>query len=99
MTHRKLQPAGDHILIKYADAKDTKRRSATVSSSSKSKKSAAKVISFGPGREAADGSMIPLDLKVGQRIFVRRACGVKIRLNRQSYAVIRQDDLMVGPRK
>jgi chaperonin GroES len=60
------------------------------------KPSAAKVIAVGPGRENADGTTIPLGLKVGERVFVDRTCGVKIRLNRQSYAVVRKHDLIAS---
>jgi chaperonin GroES len=95
MTHRKLQPSGDHILIKYAMASGAKsRRLASPLARRKEKASVAKVIAVGPGREAEDGTVIPLGLKVGQRVFVNRSCGIKIRLNRQSYAVIRKDDLV-----
>jgi chaperonin GroES len=94
MTHRKLQPSGDHILIKYAMASRAKSRPATPVARRKEKGSVAKVIAVGPGREAADGTTIPLGLKVGQRVFVDRSRGIKIRLNRQNYAVIRKDDLV-----
>lgn len=94
MTHRKLQPSGDHILIKYTMATRAKSRSAVPVARRKEKTSVAKVIAVGPGRETADGTVIPLGLKVGQRVFVNRSCGIKIRLNRQSYAVIRKDDLV-----
>jgi chaperonin GroES len=96
MMHRKLQPSGDHILIQYADGARAQTASAKIAARPKGKKSAAKVIAVGPGREAADGSVTPLGLKVGQRVFVKRACGIKIRLNRQSYAVIRKRDLVAA---
>ena len=97
MIHRKLQPSGDHILIKYAVTSRAKSRLPSPLARRKEKASVAKVIAVGPGRETADGTVIPLGLKVGQRVFVNRSCGIKIRLNRQSYAVIRKDDL-VGTR-
>ncbi|MGH7957838.1 MAG: co-chaperone GroES family protein [Opitutaceae bacterium] len=95
MTHRKLQPSGDHILIQYADA--TRARAAGPGTSRrKEKASVAKVIAVGPGQEGADGSMIPLGLKVGEKVFVNRSRGVLIKLNRRSYAVIRKHDLVVA---
>jgi chaperonin GroES len=94
MTHRKLQPSGDHILIKYAIASRAKTRRVVVAARRKEKAAVAKVIAVGPGCEAADGTMIPLGLKVGQHVFVNRSCGIKIRLNRKSYAVIRKNDLV-----
>jgi chaperonin GroES len=94
MTHRKLQPSGDHILIKYAIATRGRTRPAKPVARRKEKAAVAKVIAVGPGSEAADGTVIPLGLKVGQRVFVNRSCGIKIRLNRKSYAVIRKDDLV-----
>jgi len=93
MTSRKLQPSGDHILIQFAraaravaQANASRRRKATASP--------AKVIAVGPGKESADGNVIPLGLKVGERILVERGRGIKIRLHRQNYAVIRKQDLV-----
>ena len=94
MNPRKLQPSGDHILIKYADATPATRRSGKVVRMPKQKSAVARVVAVGPGREQADGSTIPLGLKVGQRVFVDGARGIKIRLNRRSYTVIRKRDLV-----
>ena len=44
--------------------------------------------------ETSDGNVIPLGLKVGEKIFVERGRGIKIRLHRQNYAVIRKQDLV-----
>ena len=93
MLHRKLQPSGDHILIQYADAPQTGVAVANVSRR-KVKAARARVVAVGPGQAGADGNVIPLGLKVGERILVDRACGVRIKLKRQSYAVIRQGDLV-----
>jgi chaperonin GroES len=93
MPHRKLQPSGDHILIQYADAPPTGVAVANVSRL-RLKASPARVIAVGPGQAGADGNVIPLGLKVGERILVDRPCGVRIKLKRQSYAVIRQGDLV-----
>lgn len=95
MNPRKLQPSGDHVLIQYADAALSVCVTSDASQGEK-KPSVAKVIAVGPGRERADGTTIPLGLKVGERVFVDRTCGIKIRLNRQSYAVVRKRDLIAS---
>ena len=88
MSHRKLQPSGDHILIRFAAAARAAVRPRGA------KPSPAKVIAVGPGKKSPDGNVIPLGLKVGEKIFVERGRGIKIRLHRQNYAVIRQRDLV-----
>src|SRR4051794_26627047 len=94
MNSRKLQPSGDHILIKYTDAAKATRRFGNVVRRPKPQSAVARVVAIGPGRERADGSTIPLGLKVGQRVFVDGARGIKIRLNRRNYTVIRKRDLV-----
>jgi co-chaperonin GroES (HSP10) len=88
MNHRKLQPSGDHILIQYAEP------ASNPAAAPDKPASRARVIAVGPGKTGADGHTVPLGLKVGQKVFVDRTSGIKIRLNRQSYAVIRQHDLL-----
>jgi chaperonin GroES len=95
MTHRKLQPSGDHILIQYAPTA-TLEASLPKAPRTAGSPSIAKVIAVGPGSAGADGNMIPLGLKVGEKIFVDQTRGVRIRLNRQSYAVIRKRDLIAA---
>ena len=95
MNPRKLQPSGDHVLIQYADAALSVSVASAPPSGGK-QPSVAKVIAVGPGREGADGTTVPLGLKVGERVFVDRTCGIRIRLNRQSYAVVRKRDLITS---
>lgn len=93
MSSRKLQPSGDHILIQFAQA----ARAVAQANATRRRKAApspAKVIAVGPGKESKDGNVIPLGLKVGERILVERGRGIKIRLHRQNYAVIRKQDLV-----
>ena len=91
MTNRKLQPSGDHVLIQYAETSSVRTTDAPRHAG---KASIAKVIAVGPGREGADGNTVPLGLKVGEKVFVKRTCGIRIRLNRRSYTVVRQHDLI-----
>jgi co-chaperonin GroES (HSP10) len=91
MIHRKLQPSSDHILIQYADAM---RADVVESNPQPDSRSAARIIAVGPGRTGADGNTIPLGLKVGECVYVNGTRGVRIRLNRQSYAVVRKRDLV-----
>ena len=95
MSTRKLQPSGDHILIQFAEA----ARAVAQTNASKRRKAApspAKVIAVGPGKESANGNVIPIGLKVGEKILVERGRGIKIRLHRQNYAVIRKQDLVAS---
>jgi co-chaperonin GroES (HSP10) len=94
MTNRKLQPSGDHVLIQYAEAPTARTTNAPRHAG---KPSVAKVIAVGPGREGADGNTVPLGLKVGEKVFVQRTCGIRIRLNRRSYTVVRKHDLIDLP--
>jgi chaperonin GroES len=93
MSSRKLQPSGDHILIQFAQAVQAVARE-NESRRLRTAPSPAKVIAVGPGKESANGNVIPLGLKVGERILVERGRGIKIRLHRQNYAVIRKQDLV-----
>ena len=95
MNHRKLQPSGDHILIEFAETARGRRSAAR--RNPRKKASAARVVAVGPGQPGADGNLIPLGLKVGEKVMVNGTRGIRIRLNRQSYAVIRKADLVSSP--
>ena len=85
----KLQPSGDRILIQYAGLPGASREKRTRMGSA-----AARVVAVGPGQEGKDGHRVPIGVKVGQRVVVKNARGISIRLNRQSYALIRATDVV-----
>ena len=51
------------------------------------------VIAVGPGRLAADGSRIPMEVAVGDQVIFGKTSGVAMKLNGADYVVLREDEL------
>ncbi len=54
----------------------------------------AEVMVVGPGRLLEDGSAIPVDLKVGDRVFLSRNKGFKMTIDHDDYRIVSEDEVL-----
>ena len=64
----KIAPLGENVLVRRDDAKDKTDGGIVLPDSSKEKPLRGKVIAVGTGRVEKDGTVIPLQLKVGDHV-------------------------------
>ena len=69
----KIQPLGDHVLVKPVEAKETKRGGIIIPDSAKEKPQEGVIAACGKGKTTDDGKVIALDVKVGDKIQVEIA--------------------------
>ena len=51
------------------------------------------MVAVGSGRLADDGKLIPVDLKVGDKILFSKYSGTEIKLDGNDYLILREDDV------
>jgi chaperonin GroES len=54
----------------------------------------AKVVATGPGRVTDQGMRIPMELRVGDRVLVRRYAGVEIEVEGQELILVRESEIL-----
>jgi len=52
------------------------------------------VVAVGKGRIKEDGSVQPLDVKVGDKILFSKYAGTEVKLNGSEYLIMREDDVL-----
>jgi chaperonin GroES len=56
----------------------------------------------GPGKRGDDGKLVPLDVKVGDRILLGKYAGNEIKVDGQELLIVREDEvlgILGGPTK
>ena len=94
LTKVKIQPLGDRVLVKPAEAKETKRGGIIIPDSAKEKPQEGLVAACGKGKTTEDGKVIALDVKVGDKILYGKYSGSEIKLDDEDYLIIHQDDIL-----
>jgi chaperonin GroES len=62
--------------------------------SAKEKPQEAEVVAVGKGKRNDEGNLIPLDVKVGDRILFGKYSGSDIKINGTEYLILREDEVL-----
>jgi chaperonin GroES len=62
--------------------------------SAKEKPQEGEVIAVGKGKRLDDGKLVPLDVKVGDRILFGKYSGNDIKINGEEYLILREDEVL-----
>jgi chaperonin GroES len=90
----KIRPLYDRIVVKRIEEKETLRSGIIIPDSAKEKPMEGEVIATGHGKMLEDGKIVPLDVKVGDRILFGKYSGSEIKLDGDDYMIFREDDVL-----
>ena len=89
-----ITPVGDRILIEHVEDKEQIRGGVIIPDSAKEKPQEATVVALGRGRRGKDGEVFPFEVKVGDKVLVAKYGSAEVKLNGQTYTLVREDDLL-----
>ena len=89
----KLNPLGDRVVLKREEAEEKTASGLILAGSAKEQPQLAEVVAVGPGAYV-DGKRIPMDVKVGDKVFFSKYGGSEIKLEGETYIVMSQSDIM-----
>src|SRR5882724_11126947 len=90
----KIRPLSDRIVVKRIEEQETLRSGIIIPDSAQEKPQEAEVIAVGQGKRLKDGQLVPVDVKVGDRILFGKYSGNEIRLDGEEYLIMREDDIL-----
>ena len=90
----KIRPLYDRLVVKRIEEQETTQRGIIIPDSAKEKPQEAEVIAVGHGKRLEDGTLVALDVKVGDRILFGKYSGNDIRVDGEEYLIMREDDVL-----
>ena len=89
----KIKPLGDRIVIKASPAEEKTKGGIILPDTAKEKPVVGEVVAAGPGRKADDGKLVPMEVKVGDKVLYGKYTGTEVSLDGQEYLIMRESDL------
>ena len=89
-----IRPLYDRIVVKRIDEEETMRGGIIIPDSAKEKPQQGEVMAAGNGKRNEEGKLIPLDVKVGDRILFGKYSGNDIKLDGEEYMIMREDEVL-----
>ena len=88
-----IRPLRDRVLIKRIEVQETLKGGIIIPDTAKEKSQEGEVVAVGGGRILENGSLVPLDVKEGDRILFGKYAGTEVRVDNQDYLILREDEI------
>ena len=89
----KLVPLGDRVVLKQLEAEEKTKSGIILAAQSQEKPQEAEVIEVGPGG-MIDGKEVTMQVKMGQKVIYSKYAGTEVKLDRQEYIIVKQNDIL-----
>jgi chaperonin GroES len=90
----KIRPLYDRLVVKRIEEQETTRSGIIIPDSAQEKPQEAEVVAVGRGKRLEDGTLVALDVKIGDRILFGKYSGNDIRVDGEEYLIMREDDVL-----
>jgi chaperonin GroES len=90
----RIRPLHDRIIVKRTEEEEKTKGGIIIPDTAKEKPAEGKVIAVGEGRIKKDGTKIPLELKVGDRVLFNKYGGTEVKIDGEEHLMMREDDIL-----
>ena len=90
----KFRPLHDRVLVKRIEAEEKTKGGIIIPDTAKEKPQEGEVIAAGPGGRDESGKLIPIDLKVGDRILFGKWSGTEVKIDGQDLLIMKESDIL-----
>ncbi len=90
----KIRPLQDRVIVKRIAEEEKTKGGIIIPDTAKEKPQEGKVIAVGKGKTNDDGKLIPLDVKVGDKILFGKYSGSEIKINGEEHLIMREEDIL-----
>ena len=90
----KIRPLQDRIVVKRVDSDTTTKGGIIIPDTAKEKPIEGRVVAVGNGKVLKDGSLRPVDVKVGDVVLFGKYTGTEVKLDGVEHVLLREDDVL-----
>ena len=88
-----LKPLGDRVIVKADEAEETTASGLYLARESKEKPQTGTVLAVGAGKLDKDGNLVPVPVKVGDKVIFGKYGGTEITYEEETVLILRADDI------
>ena len=90
----KIRPLQDRIIVKRVKEEEKTKGGIIIPETAKEKPSEGEIVAVGKGKTLENGTVLPLDVKVGDRILFSRYGGTEVKIEGEEHLIMREDDIL-----
>ena len=90
----KFRPLHDRVVVERIDAEAKSTGGIIIPDTAQEKPSQGEILAVGPGGRDQGGKLIPIDLKVGDRVLFGKWSGTEVKVDGVDYLIMKESDIM-----
>src|SRR3981189_1360117 len=89
-----FRPLHDRVLVRRVEAEEKTRGGIIIPDTAKEKPVEGEVLAVGPGARDETGRIIPLDVKVGDRVLFGKWAGTDVLIDGEERLILKESDIL-----
>ena len=89
-----IKPLADRGVVKLVEAEEKTKNGIFLTASAQEKPQVAEVVAVGPGAVTDEGKLIPMEVKVGDKVITSKYSGTEVKMDGQEYTIVKQSDIL-----
>jgi chaperonin GroES len=90
----KIRPLHERVLVRRLEEEEVSKGGIIIPDSAKEKPAEGEIVAVGTGKKTEEGKIIPLDVKVGDKILFSKYSGSDIKVDGEEFLIMREDDIL-----
>ncbi len=90
----KFRPLHDRVVVKRVSAEEKTAGGIIIPDTAKEKPQEGEVIAVGPGARNEKGEIVPLEVKVGDRVLFGKWSGTEVKIDGEELLIMKESDIM-----
>jgi chaperonin GroES len=90
----KFRPLHDRVVVRRVQSEERTAGGIIIPDTAKEKPQEGEVVAIGPGARDEAGKLVPLDVKVGDRILFGKWSGTEVKLDGEELLIMKESDIM-----
>ena len=89
-----FRPLHDLVLVRRVEAEEKTAGGIIIPDSAKEKPAEGEIVSVGTGARAENGTVTPLDVKVGDRVLFGKWSGTEVKVGGEDLLIMKESDIL-----
>ena len=89
-----IKPLSNRVVLKNLEAEETTKGGIILTSAAKEKPEIAEVIAVGEGEKNDKGELIPMTVKVGDKVIIAKYVGTPVKLDGVEFIIVSEKDIL-----
>jgi len=89
-----IKPLHDRVLVRRLEGETKTKGGIIIPDTAQEKPMEGEVMACGPGARAEDGRLLPLDVKVGDKVLFGKWSGTEVKVDGEELVIMKESDIM-----